>query len=211
MITPYYKLLMILCLPYALSAQDTLVDTMNQTEFINIQSIDSTIVLDIRYASTNNFTKKQMYDCGKCYLKTNVAYALAEIHQYLKTQGLGIKVFDCYRPQSIQYKLWDAVPNPHYVARPHKGSVHNRGGAVDLTIVDTDGQELDMGTDYDFFGEKAHQEFKDLPKNILSNRKLLKQTMEKYGFEPIRTEWWHYDFVGSDDYALSNVVWNCNN
>lgn len=189
--------------------QDTLYDARNNQYFLNILSLDSTFILDIKYATEENFTNQVMYDCGKCYLKEEVAKALVKAHQFLKNQGLRIKLFDCYRPQSVQYKLWEAVPDPHYVARPHIGSVHNRGGAVDLTLTLLSGFELAMGTEYDYFGEKAHHAYQKLPKNVLIHRQLLKQTMIEFGFSPIRTEWWHYDFKGSKNYPVVDIPWDC--
>lgn len=177
---------------------------------VDVTTMDSTLVLDIRYATTNNFTGKKMYDCGQCYLREPVAQLLIEAHEELKKAGYRIKLFDCYRPRPIQYKLWEAVPDPRYVARPWKGSVHNRGGAVDLTLIDSLGEELEMGTTYDFFGERAHQDFKDLPGEILQNRALLTETMQKYDFSPIRTEWWHFDYNKNKLYPLSDLVWECN-
>lgn len=177
---------------------------------VDVTTMDSTLVLDIRYATTNNFTEKKMYDCGRCYLREPVARLLIQVHEEIKKAGYRIKLFDCYRPRSIQYKLWEAVPDPHYVARPWKGSVHNRGGAVDLTLIDSLGKELEMGTTYDFFGERAHQDFKDLPEEILRNRALLTETMQKYHFSPIRTEWWHFDYNKNKLYPLSDLVWDCN-
>ncbi len=177
---------------------------------VDVTTLDSTLVLDVRYATENNFTGKTMYDCCKCYLRVPVAKLLIQAHEEFKKAGYRLKLFDCYRPRSIQYKLWEAVPDPHYVARPWKGSVHNRGGAIDLTLVDSLGNQLEMGTTYDFFGERAHQDFKDLPEEILRNRNLLKETLRKYQFSPIRTEWWHFDYNKNKLYPLSDLVWDCN-
>jgi D-alanyl-D-alanine dipeptidase len=108
----------------------------------------------------------------------------------------------------VQWELWRKVPNPNYVADPRKGSMHNRGSAVDLTIVDAEGNELDMGTDFDYFGKEGHHDYTGLPKEVLENRKLLKEIMGKYGFRWIRTEWWHYSYKPKS-YALSDVLWHC--
>ncbi len=121
---------------------------------------------------------------------------------------MGLKMFDCYRPRPYQQRLWDKVPNPDYVTPPAKGSMHSRGAAVDLTIVDAQGKELDMGTPYDFFGKEAHYDYTQLPAAVLANRRLLRQTMEAVGFRGIRTEWWHFSYQGKN-YELSDYVWPC--
>jgi zinc D-Ala-D-Ala dipeptidase len=177
--------------------------------FKDVQVLDKSIPLDIRYATANNFTKAQIYDCPKCLLRPDAASAIVKAHADLKKQGYGgLKMFDCYRPRPYQQRLWDKVPNPDYVTPPAKGSMHSRGAAVDLTIVDKSGKELDMGTEYDFFGPEAHFDYTKLDKKIINNRKLLRKTLAKYGFEGIRTEWWHFSYRGKK-YELSDYVWKC--
>ncbi|MBK8670233.1 MAG: M15 family metallopeptidase [Saprospiraceae bacterium] len=167
------------------------------------------ISLDIRYATTNNFTKKQIYDCAKCYMRPEAAQKLKEIDSFLAEKyGYGLKVFDCFRPRPYQQRLWDIVPNPDYVTPPQKGSMHSRGLAVDLTIVDAKGKELNMGTPFDFFGKEAHQDFKRALPEINKNRSLLRSLMEKNGFASIRTEWWHYSY-SAKSYPLDSWVWDC--
>jgi len=163
----------------------------------------------MRYATTNNFVKAQLYDCPRCFLRPAVAQAVQAANQELKDLGYGgFKFFDCYRPRPVQYKLWEIYPKPGYVADPKKGSIHNRGGAVDLTILDKHGKELDMGTDFDFFGKAANHTYTNLPKNVLQNRQLLKSIMLDHGFKSIRTEWWHYNFEGAK-FELADMVWEC--
>lgn len=180
-------------------------DTSKWTELIQL---DTSIVLDIRYATNNNFVKEKMYECGRCFLRPEAAKAVIGLHQQLKKQGLKIKFFDCFRPRPIQWKLWEKIPDPRYVSDPRKGSMHNRGAAVDLTFTDMDGNELDMGTDFDFFGIEAYHEYQEHSEEILNNRKLLKESMESIGFKAIRTEWWHYSYQGKS-YEISDMVWNC--
>ncbi len=164
--------------------------------------------LDIRYATTNNFTKKQIYDCGKCFMRPEAAEKLKTIQAELNEKfGYSIKIFDCYRPGPYQQRLWDIVPNPDYVTPPHKGSMHSKGLAIDLTIVDKDGNELDMGTSFDFFGPEAHQGYNHSDA-VKRHRWILKSTMEKHGFGSIRTEWWHYSYKGKS-YPLDKWVWDC--
>ncbi len=177
-------------------------------EWLDIHALDSTIMIDIRYATTNNFMKEQVYDCGRCYLRAEVAKTIVKIHRQLQKQGLGLKMFDCYRPRPYQWRLWRKVPNPNYVADPRKGSMHNRGSAVDLTIVDAEGNELNMGTEYDYFGKEGHHDYTDLPKKVLENRALLKNVMSDHGFRWIRTEWWHYSYQ-LKSYPLADALWHC--
>lgn len=177
-------------------------------DFVELIKLDPTILIDIKYATKDNFVKAKMYDCGRCFLRPKVAKALVSVHQQLKKQGFGLKIYDGYRPRPFQQRLWDKVPDERYVTHPKKGSMHNRGAAVDLTIVDAKGNELDMGTPYDFFGEKAYQTYTDLPQNVLANRKLLRETMAQYSFKHIRTEWWHYSYQ-KGEYPLSDWMWDC--
>jgi D-alanyl-D-alanine dipeptidase len=143
-------------------------------------------------------------------LRPDAASALTRINAELNAQGYQIKLFDCYRPLAVQWELWEEVPNPQYVADPRKGSMHNRGQAVDVTLVDMEsGKALEMGTDFDFFGERAyHSTTPELSSEIRKNRKLLKSTMEKHGFLPIRTEWWHYSYRASH-WPVFEDKWNC--
>lgn len=182
--------------------------SLDAADWTEISDLDRSIAIDIKYATTNNFTKSKIYDCPRCFLRPDAARAIAAAHKTLKANGLGLKMFDCYRPRPYQQRLWDKVPNPDYVTPPAKGSMHSRGAAVDLTIVDKNGNELDMGTPYDFFGQKAHSDFTDLPEKVLQNRRLLKKTMEAVGFRGIRTEWWHFSF-GKKEFELSSVLWDC--
>ncbi|MEO1712744.1 MAG: M15 family metallopeptidase [Bacteroidota bacterium] len=164
--------------------------------------------LDFRYATENNFLKQAVYPCGRCFLRPAAARALGKVEAYLEKQGLGLILYDCYRPRPVQFRMWDILPDKRYVSDPNKGSMHNRGLAVDLGLINAQGQILDMGTDFDYFGPEAWHEYQDLDRVILANRLLLKATMERYGFKPIRTEWWHYSYQGSGG-ALDDFVWSC--
>ena len=199
------------------SQQQIVVD--NKTEDVALQhDYDTTqwteltakdgYVIDIKYATDDNFVKEAVYPCGRCFLKPSVARSIASVRDELKREGYKLKMFDCYRPRPVQYKLWKKVPNPDYVAPPTEGSMHNRGVAVDLTITDMSGKELDMGTGYDFFGPEAHLDYTKHPKNVLDNRAKLKSIMEKHGFNSIRTEWWHYSQTRVS-YPLADWQWPC--
>ncbi len=185
-------------------------ENIADSTFIRLADYSDDFVYDLRYATENNFLKSKVYDCAECYTRVKTAKALILANKEFIKKGVKIKFFDCYRPNSVQYKMWKIVPNPQYVANPVKGSIHNKGGAVDITLVTLEGEELDMGTDFDFFGKKAYHDNLNLPKQILDNRKLLKETMEKHGFWSIRTEWWHYNLGSASNYPIANFKWNCN-
>lgn len=174
-------------------------------QLVEIRKLDSTIILDIRYATANNFTGHKIYTEARAFLVGPAARALVEIQHDLKKKGLGLKVFDAYRPLSAQWKLWKIKPDPNYVADPHHGSRHNRGAAVDVTLVDSTGKELMMPTPYDAFSEKAHSDYMNLPEMAIQNRKLLQNVMEKQGFIPLDTEWWHFDYQGWEKYPVLDV------
>ena len=178
------------------------------TQWTDLNHLDSSIIIEMRYASTNNFVKEKMYNCSRCFLRPQVAKQIVAAHEMLREGGLGLKMLDCFRPRPIQQKLWDKFEDPRYVTPPSKGSMHNRGAAVDLTIVDKDGKQLDMGTPFDYFGKEAHHAYTNLSKEVLANRKLLKETMAEVGLKPITTEWWHYSYQ-SKSYELSDMLWNC--
>jgi len=178
------------------------------TLWTDIKNLLPQAKLDIRYATTNNFVKEQLYECPRCWLRPDAAKALVNVAADLKKEGYGIVLFDCYRPRPVQQKLWDIMPNAAYVTPPERGSMHNRGKAVDLSITDKKGNQLDMGTPYDFFGRPAHVDYRDHPKEILERRDLLKAIMEKNGFSGIRTEWWHFSYGGKKT-ELSDELWKC--
>ncbi|SIT16860.1 D-alanyl-D-alanine dipeptidase [Zobellia uliginosa] len=185
-------------------------ENLADTTFVRLADFSDGFAYDLRYATKNNFLKEKVYDCAECYTRVKTAKALLKANEEFKKSGVRIKFFDCYRPNSVQYKMWKIVPNPQYVANPKKGSIHNKGGAVDITLETLEGEELDMGTDFDFFGKRAYHDNFDLPEKVLANRKLLKETMEKHGFWSIRTEWWHYNLKAGSNDKVANFKWNCN-
>ncbi len=177
--------------------------------FVRLADFSHDFAYDLRYATKNNFLKEKVYDCPECYTRVKTVKALLAANKEFLSKGVKIKFYDCYRPNSVQYKMWKIVPNPQYVANPVKGSIHNKGGAVDITLVDLTGKELDMGTDFDYFGKRAYHDNMNLPQKILDNRKLLKQTMKKHGFWSTRTEWWHYNLQGASKDPVANFNWPC--
>ncbi len=173
------------------------------TTIVYLGSIDSTIVMDVKYATTNNFVGKVLYPTDKVYMRKIVAEKLSEANRYLRENyNLAIKIFDGYRPLSVQKLMWEILPDPRYVADPSKGSRHNRGAAVDITLIDENGNEIEMGTPYDDFTEKAHYDYEELSDDVKANRKLLRDVMIKFGFEPLETEWWHFDFKGWEKFSI---------
>jgi D-alanyl-D-alanine dipeptidase len=177
--------------------------------FVDIKSLDTNIVEDIRYATKNNFTGKKIYPCGKCLLRYLAAKDFVAAAKDFEKLGYKIKVFDCYRPLSAQYKLWEAKPNINYVANPQKGSIHNRGAAVDMTIIDAKGDELDMGTPFDYFGRVAYPNYTNLADTILKNRNFMWSIMRKHHFFTIKTEWWHLSHLSCMKYKISNMPIPC--
>ena len=178
------------------------------TQWTDLALLDSSILIDMRYATEDNFVQEKMYECGRCFFRPEVARAVVAAHRELQQQGLALKMLDCYRPRPVQWKLWEKVPDRRYVSDPRKGSMHNRGAAADLTLADSTGQELAMDTPYDFFGPEAHPSYRALPDSVLANRALLREAMIRHGFRPIRTEWWHFSFSGKN-YELSDMLWKC--
>jgi zinc D-Ala-D-Ala dipeptidase len=171
-----------------------------------IKDIDSTIVQDLRYAASNNFTKTKIYSDNVCALRFGPAVKLKNANSYLKKSGFRIKVYDAYRPVSAQVKLWSIVPNERYVANPNKwGSNHSKGCAVDVTLVDKNNKELDMPTNFDDFTGKAARNSKDWTAEKRKNVSILTDAMKKAGFTTISSEWWHFDDSDKNSYKALNV------
>jgi D-alanyl-D-alanine dipeptidase len=188
-----------------LNAQATVADTT----FVNVRDYSTDLVLDMKYATDKNFLGTKVYNCAECFLRHKTVKALIAANNEVLKKGYRIKLYDCYRPVDVQKKMWKIVSNPIYVADPAKGSIHNRGGAVDLTLIDEKGEELDMGTAFDHFGPEAAHKYKGLTSHIRKNRKLLKKIMLRHGFTAFDSEWWHYNLAGSGKDSLSNFKWDC--
>lgn len=174
-------------------------------DLVEVTNVSPSIRLDIRYATTNNFTGAVLYPMAKCCLKKPTAKKLAAVQKELEGMGLGLKIYDGYRPFNVTKKMWDLIRDERYVANPAKGSKHNRGAAVDLTIVDKQGNELPMPTGYDNFTEKAHWGYKDLPEEQIKNRALLRYVMEKHGFIGVSTEWWHFNDTDWEKFPILDI------
>ena len=172
---------------------------------VDIRTVNPNIRLDIRYATANNFLKRKLYSTAKCALRSSVAQKLAIVQTDLEKIGLGLKVYDCYRPFSVTKQMWEVLPNPNYVANPARGSRHNRGAAIDLTLVDRTGKELEMPTPFDDFTTKAHRNYAGGSAQSRKNRQLLEDAMKKQGFIGITTEWWHFDSEDWQKFAILDI------
>jgi len=155
------------------------------------------IIVDLRYATANNFTGAKIYDDNTAYLRRGTAEKLKAAKADFAAGGYTIKVWDASRPPAAQFKLWEKYPDTRFVINPHQGfSYHSRGVAVDVTLVNKEGQELPMPTGFDDFTAKADRDFSDVSQESAHNALLLEQVMKKNGFDSIYYEWWH--FIDSD-------------
>ncbi len=182
-----------------------------QDTLVNLKDLSTEFSYEIRYATPNNFIGETLYDCAECLLRPEVAEALLQANQFFCENGYRIKIYDCYRPLDVQKKMWAKVPRATYVGNPYgNGSVHNKGAAVDITLETLDGCYVEMGSDYDYFGREAHIDNYNFSKEILANRKLLFEGMRKFGFNTIRTEWWHFSYNRNWNYKTLNIALSCN-
>jgi D-alanyl-D-alanine dipeptidase len=164
-------------------------------EFVDIKNIDRTIVIDLRYASSNNVVHRPLYPPDTpALVRASVAERLVIAQEYLRTKGYGLKIWDAYRPQTAQEQLWRTTHNRSFVADPKegRGSMHIRGVAVDATLVDAAGNDVPMPTDFDSFTPAALLEYKGRDPIVRGNLKLLQKAMAHGGFYGLRTEWWHF-------------------
>jgi len=185
-------------------------DGISDTTFVKLKNYSNDFVFDMKYATEDNFLKQKVYACEECYLRMKTIKYLIAANTEFQKKGYRIKLLDCYRPMDVQKKMWELVPNADYVADPKKGSVHNRGGAVDITLVDAKGKELDMGTPFDFFGPEASHKYQGFSNKINKNRAYLKAVMLQNNFKSFDSEWWHYNLSESTKEKLANFQWECN-
>jgi zinc D-Ala-D-Ala dipeptidase len=163
-------------------------------QLVDATSVVPGLVVELRYATTDNLLGRAVYPEGAhCLLLAAVAARLANAARELSADGLRLKAWDCYRPAHVQWAMWRLVPRRGYVADPHTGSNHNRGAAVDLTLVNADGAEVDMPTPFDTFGPAAHHGSSAGTEEARAHRERLRRAMVNAGFRPNRMEWWHYD------------------
>jgi D-alanyl-D-alanine dipeptidase len=175
---------------------------------VELITLDPTIKLDIRYATANNFVGKQVYPEARAFLQRPAAKALVRVHQKLKKQGLGLVIFDGYRPWAITKLFWEVTPEDKrkFVANPDKGSKHNRGCAVDLSVFDLKtGELLPMPSGYDEFTERASPNYAGGAPQETANRDMLRRLMEAEGFTVNPNEWWHFDYKDWEKYAIYDI------
>jgi len=170
---------------------------------VEITRLDPSIRLEMRYATDNNFIGRAVYPSGRCFLRQEAAARLAAVQAELRARGLGLVLYDCYRPFSVQKIFWELTPDRRYVGRPVEeggrpvsGSKHNRGMAVDAGLVDAGGAKLPMPTDFDEFSARASRNYQGGDPAAAANSRLLAEVMARHGFSPISSEWWHFDAQG---------------
>jgi zinc D-Ala-D-Ala dipeptidase len=176
---------------------------------VELITLDPTIKLDLRYATVNNFTGRVLYDEARAFLAPAAAMALVRASGRARTDGYGLTIFDAYRPWRVTRKLWDATPRgpkKNYVANPKKGSKHNRGCAVDLSLHDLKtGTLVTMPSGFDDFSEKAHRDYMGAGEAANTNRARLQRYLEAEGFVGLSNEWWHFDFTGWQNYPVLDI------
>jgi zinc D-Ala-D-Ala dipeptidase len=178
-------------------------------KWVDLTSLLNHAQFEIKYASEDNFTGKKIYDCPACYVRKELSAGIVSIEQQAYELGLGLLIYDCYRPSVYQQRLWDVKPDPRYVMPPSKGSNHSRGIAIDLTLFELEsGELLDMGTDFDHLGAESHRDHPKLSEAAKANRELLLQLMRNNNFNSIRTEWWHFDYKNKN-FPVESFTWNC--
>jgi D-alanyl-D-alanine dipeptidase len=175
-------------------------------EFVELKRLDPTIVIELPYATENNNCKAVLYPVERCFLRRRVAESVVAAHRSLAGRGLGLKIWDGYRPHSVQYLMWEKSPLPGFVGDPKQGSKHNRGAAVDVTLIDLEtGRELPMPTPYDEFSSRAHRDYFKVTAEVSENRRILQAAMQANGFLTIESEWWHFDHRDWSQFPLADV------
>lgn len=167
------------------------------------------LLLDIKYATSANLTKQTLYPCGRCFLRPPVYQRLLEVIDSLRRLNLNLVMLDCYRPEEVQTRLWQAYPDSTYLTPPGRSSMHARGLAIDVSLADSLGQLLDMGTAFDEFSRRSRPGYTDLPEHILANRRLLSQMMLLADLHPINSEWWHFSYRQGNKYKKDSRWWSC--
>ncbi|MDZ4708065.1 MAG: M15 family metallopeptidase [Saprospiraceae bacterium] len=179
-----------------------------ESHLVELIRLDSTIKLDIRYATSNNLVGRPVYTEARAFLQHDAALALMSVNQALRPSGLGVLVFDGYRPWSVTKLFWDITSkkNKQFVADPRKGSKHNRGCAVDLSLFDLNtGKEIEMTGAYDEMTERSYPDYKGGTETQRAMRDLLRKYMEAAGFQVYEFEWWHFDYKDWQKYRIGNI------
>jgi D-alanyl-D-alanine dipeptidase len=189
-----------------MTAYQSSVKSDGNKELVEIEKLIPNIKLDIRYATKNNFAKKAVYKQARAFARLPVVEALRNVQNELNKSGIGLKIFDGYRPYSVTVTFYEIASDKSFVAHPKDGSRHNRGCAIDLTLINLKtGKELEMPTPYDSFAPEAAADFNNLSEQVIRNRELLISTMEKNGFKVLSNEWWHFDFNGWKNFEIMDI------
>lgn len=192
--------------PMKWSEYSKLVTQDSSMALVNLEDILNCEMMDIRYATENNFTGEVVYPSAKCFARRSVAEALKNVEDSLASLELGLILFDAYRPYGATVRFYEIYKDTNYVASPYSGSRHNRGCAVDIGLYSLEsGDPLPMPTAYDDFTEEAHQATVSLNREAESNKIILREVMESFGFESYPYEWWHFDFKGWKAYPIMDV------
>ena len=173
---------------------------------VDLESFIPRVQIELRYATPDNFSGQAVYSFNRCLLLKDVALRLRDVQAELETIGLGLKIWDGFRPLSVQWKFWELVPDERYVSDPRKGGRHTRGTAVDVTLVTAGGEELAMPSEFDDFSERAHRDYMGASEEAIQNREFLEKIMGKHGFIGLPSEWWHFDYVGWEKF--SPIEWD---
>jgi D-alanyl-D-alanine dipeptidase len=196
---------------FAQTAAPPIEKNKREADLIELVKLDKTIKLDIRYARAYNFVGKAVYPEARAFLQRPAAEAVVRIHKKLKKKGLGLMIFDGYRPWTITKLFWEVTPEEKrkFVANPATGSRHNRGCAVDLSIYNLkNGKLVDMPSDFDEFTIRASPDYKGGTESQTGNRDMLRQMMEAEGFTVNRNEWWHFDYQDWEKYAIYDIAFS---
>lgn len=177
----------------------------NRLDMVDITTLDSTIFIDMKYATADNFLGDTLYSANICLLRRDVANRLVAVHRKLRSIGYGLKIWDAYRPLAVQKRMWVKQPYKGFVANPKYGSNHNRGAAVDVTLVDSLGNEVEMPTKFDEFSARAGSNYPSVSPQALKHRKILQDAMRYYGFTTIKSEWWHFNDRDVKSYPVMDV------
>jgi len=193
---------------HSIDTSDTKSAYVTPDDFFEVKTDSLDIINKMVYATKENFTKQQLYPCPTCWLRKDAAIALMNAQNEAKRLNYVIVIFDCYRPYYIQKKMYNLINNPDYVANPGKGSNHNKGCAVDVSLADSMGNLLNMGTEFDDFTKYAHYTNTAFGSPEGANRKLLRKIMTSSGFIPYDKEWWHFNY-SRQDYSVADFIWQC--
>ncbi len=189
---------------------DTLTANFKDSDLVDATLFSDEFLFKIRYATKDNFVDTILYPCAKCLLRYQVLKDLLKAQTEFKSMGYKVKLYDCYRPLSVQKLMWKKVPIVGLVANPATGSRHNRGSAVDISLTDLQGNDIDMGTEHDDLSKKSKTFYQGFSDTVFQNRMLLRKVMEKHNFKGINSEWWHFSHNCGTKYKISDEQFDCN-